>query len=297
MPVVGVGPDDGDIRDRAVRDPHLRAVEDPVVAVAAGAGAHRARVASPQSGSVSPKQPMTSPAAIRGSHSCFCSSRAAPPDREHGERALHRDEAAHPAVARLELQAREAVGGRARAGAAVALEVHAEQPELAQLLRQLLGNVPASNQSPTSGGSGRATNRRDRVADQPLLVVQQAVDIEKVARIDRRVDGGRHGDRVPPNSAVSSARSPAESGVASAARGSASWSGRRAPVTSPVSLRLGKQPGKREGRAGRAARRGEAGEALEPVPDRVVVDQMAVRLGPQRHPRPSGAARRGGTCR
>ena len=28
----------------------------------------------PWSGSVSPKQPIASPAAIRGSHSCFCSS-------------------------------------------------------------------------------------------------------------------------------------------------------------------------------------------------------------------------------
>ena len=28
----------------------------------------------PESGSVKPKQPITSPAAIRGSHSCFCSS-------------------------------------------------------------------------------------------------------------------------------------------------------------------------------------------------------------------------------
>jgi hypothetical protein len=39
----------------------------------------RARVrmdagSEPESGSVRPKQPMASPAAIRGSHSCFCSS-------------------------------------------------------------------------------------------------------------------------------------------------------------------------------------------------------------------------------
>ena len=39
----------------------------------------RARVripagSDPKSGSVSPKQPITSPAAIRGNHSCFCSS-------------------------------------------------------------------------------------------------------------------------------------------------------------------------------------------------------------------------------
>ena len=37
-------PDDGDVGDRAVGDPHLRAVEHPVGAVEAGAGAHRGRV-------------------------------------------------------------------------------------------------------------------------------------------------------------------------------------------------------------------------------------------------------------
>ena len=42
-------------------------------------GSRRARVRippgfEPKSGSVSPKQPIASPRAIRGSHSCFCSS-------------------------------------------------------------------------------------------------------------------------------------------------------------------------------------------------------------------------------
>src|SRR5664279_5468897 len=42
--VVGLGPHDRDVGNRTVRDPHLGAGEDPVVAVAAGPGAHRAGV-------------------------------------------------------------------------------------------------------------------------------------------------------------------------------------------------------------------------------------------------------------
>ena len=39
----------------------------------------------PASGSVRPKQPIASPAAIRGSHSVLCASLTEPPDREHGQ--------------------------------------------------------------------------------------------------------------------------------------------------------------------------------------------------------------------
>ena len=42
--VLGARPDDRDVGDRAVRDPHLRAVQDPVGAVAPRGRAHRARV-------------------------------------------------------------------------------------------------------------------------------------------------------------------------------------------------------------------------------------------------------------
>ena len=43
-PVVGARPHDRDVGDRAVRDPHLRSVEDPVGAVAARVRAHRTGV-------------------------------------------------------------------------------------------------------------------------------------------------------------------------------------------------------------------------------------------------------------
>ena len=74
LAVLGARPHDRDVGDRAVRDPHLRAVEDPVVAVAARRASASPPGSEPASGSVSPKQPIASPAAIAGSQRCFCSS-------------------------------------------------------------------------------------------------------------------------------------------------------------------------------------------------------------------------------
>ena len=74
MPVVGLRPDDRDVGEGAVGDPHLGAVEHPVVAVLAGHAVLIEPGSLPASGSVSPKQPIASPVAIRGSHSSFCSS-------------------------------------------------------------------------------------------------------------------------------------------------------------------------------------------------------------------------------
>ncbi len=115
----------------------------------------RARVrmpagSEPKSGSVSPKQPITSPAAIAGSQRCFCSS---DPYRQIANMASEpctRDEGAHTGVGGLQLQAGQAVRRRVGARAAVALQVHAQQAERAELLgRAPTGNVPASNQSAT----------------------------------------------------------------------------------------------------------------------------------------------------
>ena len=57
--------------------------------------------------------------------------RAVLPDREHGQRALDRDQAAQAGVGGLQLPAGDAVGDRAHPGAAVTGQVHAEQAELA----------------------------------------------------------------------------------------------------------------------------------------------------------------------
>ena len=120
MPSSVARPDDGDVGDRAVGDPHLLSVQDPVGAVAARARAHRAGVragvglgqpeAADRLAGGHPRQPLL-----------LLLLRAPAVDRVHRQRALHRDEAAHAAVAGLELQAGQAVGGGAGAGAAVAL--------------------------------------------------------------------------------------------------------------------------------------------------------------------------------
>src|SRR5205085_6565033 len=63
-------------------------------------------------------------------------------DREHRERALHRDERSDPRVARLELEACQAVRDRARTGQPIALEMHAEETEVGELLRELARQDP-----------------------------------------------------------------------------------------------------------------------------------------------------------
>jgi hypothetical protein len=78
------------------------------------------------------------------------------------------------------------------------------------------------------------------------------------------------------NRALSCACSVADSGEASAASGSESWFGRRPPVTTAVTRR--------------SARSHATGglETAECTPHGVVVDEVAVRLGPLRHPRSCG---------
>ncbi len=106
--VVGLGPHDGHVGDRPVGDPHLRAVEDPVRAlagaVAPGPGAHAARVgavvglgqaeAADRLAGRHPRQPLL-----------LLRLRAEPVDGEHRERALHRHHRPDARVAGLDLQA------------------------------------------------------------------------------------------------------------------------------------------------------------------------------------------------
>ena len=120
------------------------------------------------------------------------------PDREHRQRALHRDGAADAGVARLELEAGEPVGDRARAGEAVAVEVHAEEAELAQLRHQLARQDPLLEPVADVRQHVLAHEGAHGVADRPLLVVEQGVDREEVERVERGLLLGHgQGARVP----------------------------------------------------------------------------------------------------
>jgi hypothetical protein len=61
------------------------------------------------------------------------------PDGEHGQRALHADEAAHARVAALQLLAGQPIGDIRHAGAAIAVQVHAQQAHLADLRDEVHG--------------------------------------------------------------------------------------------------------------------------------------------------------------
>ena len=159
----------------------------------------------PASGSVSPKHPIASPAAIRGSHSCRCSSRAEGVDRVHRERTLHGDEAAEAAVAGLELETREAVHRGAGPRAPVPVEVHPEEAERAQLLRELAPGehralVPVVDLGKDPVGHPLARG----VADRALLVGEQGVDADQIERLggrDLRTGGHDEGTLPPGGSA------------------------------------------------------------------------------------------------
>src|SRR3569833_1103808 len=179
-PVVRTRPDDRDVGHRAVRDPHLGAVQHPVRALALGVRTHVRRVravgglgqaeAAERLAGGHPRQPFL-----------LLLLRAVLVDRRHRERTLYGHEAAQPRVGRLQLTAGDAVRDRAGAGAAVPRQVHAQEAQFAQLGCQLargerarlepvghvrldpLGGVPAG-----------------RVADQPLLVGELVVDAQQL---------------------------------------------------------------------------------------------------------------------
>ena len=141
----------------------------------------------PKSGSVSPKQPIASPAAICGSHCCFWSSE---PQRQIANIASDpctlTSDRMPESTASSSMQAKP-VGDGAGAGAAVAVQVHAEHPELTELSRDLAwpAACPASNQSATCGRRWSVLNWPDGVADRPFLVGQQRLGRDQVERTDR----------------------------------------------------------------------------------------------------------------
>ena len=152
------GPDDGHVGDRAVGDPHLVAVEDPVGRRRGGRGCACEPGSEPKSGSVSPKQPIASPAAIRGSHSCFCSSLPCFQIANIASDPCTDDQRPQAGVAGLELHAGQAVRRGAGARAAVALEVHAEDAERAELAWPAPGPAgSADSYQPASSGLSSAS--------------------------------------------------------------------------------------------------------------------------------------------
>src|SRR6478672_11524237 len=183
--VVGPGPYHGDVGDRAVGDPHLRAVEHPVRPVTHRAGAHRAGIGSGV-GLSQAEAPNCFARSHVGQPALFLFLAAVGVDRIHGERALHADQRPQPAVHGLDFRAVQPVLGRRRALAAVAGQVHAKNAELAEVAGQLscgqgasLVPVPDVRPEPVVGELAH------RVTEQPIVVGQIGIEAEQVQAIQR----------------------------------------------------------------------------------------------------------------
>ncbi len=179
-PLLGRGPDDGDVGDRPVGDPHLGAGQDPVGAVAAGAGLHARRVASVvRLGEAETADGL--PGRHPGQPLVLLVLRAVFPDREHRQRALDRHEAAQAGVGGLHFPAGHAVGDCPHAGAAVTRQVHSEQAELAELRDQLAGERSGLEPVGDVGHDPVSGELAHGVADEALVVGQLVVDLQQVS--------------------------------------------------------------------------------------------------------------------
>ncbi|MDX6388736.1 MAG: hypothetical protein QOD85_2538 [Gaiellaceae bacterium] len=89
-------------------------------------------------------------------------------------------ETAHATVGSLELQAREPVRGGTCAGAAVSVQMHAENSELPQRRRELARHTRLLEPVADMGNDAVRHKGAHGVADVALLVREQVVDREKV---------------------------------------------------------------------------------------------------------------------
>jgi len=114
-------PADAQVGDRAIGDPHLRAVDDPVAAFLLRVGLHVRRVGAAVRFGEAEAADLPAARHVR-QPLLFLLVIAKGEYRVHAQRALHRDEAANSRVAAFEFLADESVADRVEAGAVVTLD-------------------------------------------------------------------------------------------------------------------------------------------------------------------------------
>ena len=182
---VKLGPDDGNICDGAVGDPHLGAVEQVAVVGGFGSRHHAAGVRAVVGLS---EAETADEFALRHTRQVALLLRLAAEgvDRVHAQRALHRDEAANRRVAALDLLADESVGDVAHTGTAVAVEVAAQHSHRAEFGYQFGGKACFAVRLLDDGDDLRLGPVAHQVAYHHLFFVEEAL---YVIEIDAHVSG------------------------------------------------------------------------------------------------------------
>ena len=190
----GFRPDDKDIRDGRVRDPHLRAAEPISVGGLFGTGFHRAGVRA----GIGFGQAETAYPLARGQFRQVFPALLLGPigmDRMHHQRGLHAHHAAIAAVHPLDLARDQAIGDvRGRRAAVIFGQRHPQQAQCPHFAKDLaFGHlVFIGVQNP--GQQPALREIAGGIADHALVVVQLVVQPERIgpiaSRHPRRLAGG-----------------------------------------------------------------------------------------------------------
>lgn len=134
--VVGGGPHDRHVGDRAVGDPHLAPGDHPVRTIASRPGFHRGRVGADVGlGEPEAAEQVTGGHAGQPLPLLLVGAKAR--DGEHRQRTLYRHQRPDAGVGGLQLPAGQAIVHRRRAATAVAVQLHSQQSEFAELFGQI----------------------------------------------------------------------------------------------------------------------------------------------------------------
>ena len=174
-----LGPDDGDIGDRTIGDPHLFAIEDVVAGAAHGAREHAAGIGAELR--LGETETADGPAALQTPQPFFLlRGRAEFVDGIHHQRALHGNETAQGGIAALELLHHLAIGDVGHSGATVAGKIGAKKSQGGQLGEQLHGKGGFAI-VPLDDGQDFVIDELARgLADEAIFVAEQGIEIEEV---------------------------------------------------------------------------------------------------------------------
>ena len=177
--IFDLGPDHGDVGDVAGGDPHLFAVENVLVAGFAGGGGHAAGIGA-EAGLGQAEAAQLLAAGERREPGVLLLVGAEGVDGIHHERGLHADEAAEAGVAAFQFLHHQAVFDVGHAGAAVALEVGAEEAELAHQGTSSRGKRSVRKHSSMMGIEVVFDEIARGAADEQLVFGEGGIEMKKV---------------------------------------------------------------------------------------------------------------------
>jgi hypothetical protein len=188
--VIGLRPDDRDVGEIAVGDPHFGAVDDPVAAVLLRARLHVGRVGAAvrfgqaEAADDLARRHLRQPVLLL----LFA---AVGVDRIHAQRRLHRGEAADAGIAAFEFLAGQAIADAVHARAAVfGRQRRAEQAEFGHFRYEFDRETALVEAVADDRQHALVGEARDGVLHHAFFFAEQGADVVKVGRVERC---GRHG--------------------------------------------------------------------------------------------------------